>query len=285
MHREASRQLVNMALIVMGLLVLARPDSARADEPPKPEGLILEFRILATEKHDREAIAKARAGAMKSPPEGYRWVDLGSSFKGGSPAFGDKTLTDPEAKWKADAFEGLTVECRGKNLAGNDLTRRIRIVGNTADTLRLGESPRLYFRSIASYRLKVDVFPNGGVAVRDEPLARGEVRHWVLVKLDKQNVTEKDLIYVSPTEVERGRLAIGFQLSRAGSRRFGELTRAHLPEEGGAFRYHLAIISEGRVVSAPVIQAEINDSGIIENVEPAAVDPLIKKLRAAIGKH
>ena len=61
------------------------------------------------------------------------------------------------------------------------------------------------------------------------------------------------------------------------------IEREHLPEEGGAFKYHLGIIIDGKLISAPVILQEINDRGIIENFEPAQVDPLIERMKASIA--
>ncbi len=42
------------------------------------------------------------------------------------------------------------------------------------------------------------------------------------------------------------------------------MTREHLPEEDGAFKYQLAILLDNLVMSAPSINSEIRDQGIIE---------------------
>ena len=66
--------------------------------------------------------------------------------------------------------------------------------------------------------------------------------------------------------------------------RFGKLTREHLPEEGGAFKYQLAILLDNLVMSAPSINSEIRDSGIIEGggqgFKLEEVEHLIKILQA-----
>ena len=38
------------------------------------------------------------------------------------------------------------------------------------------------------------------------------------------------------------------------------------------------------MISAPSIQGEINDQGVIENLKPDEVDSLIKRLKASIEK-
>jgi preprotein translocase subunit SecD len=110
----------------------------------------------------------------------------------------------------------------------------------------------------------------------------------LLVKLDSQDVTERDLREVEATPDERGRPAIAFWLTRGGARRFGALTRAHLPEDQGAFKYHLALIVEGMVVGLPTIQSEIGDSGVIQfgdNTEPKEIDRLLKRLADAAASN
>ncbi len=62
------------------------------------------------------------------------------------------------------------------------------------------------------------------------------------------------------------------------------MTREHKPEEGGAFRYQLAILLDNLVMSAPAINSEIRDSGIIEGgaqgFKPKEVEHLVQVLRA-----
>ena len=115
MYRTASRQLVKVSLIVIGFVALASHDPARADEPAKPRGPILELRILATPKHDEGAIAKSQADELERPPLGYRWVVVSLTVKGKSPAFGEKTLTDMEARWKARRGWGVPVPLGGRH--------------------------------------------------------------------------------------------------------------------------------------------------------------------------
>jgi hypothetical protein len=131
----------------------------------------------------------------------------------------------------------------------------------------------------SSYRwVKID--PRSHLSL-DGLLARVEndKNQVVSVKLDRQNLTERDLLEVKQIVDQRGQPGISFLLTRDGAERFGALTRAHLPETEEAPRYRLAIIVQGSVVSMPVINAEIRDTGIIEfgpDVPPVEIDRLAR---------
>lgn len=106
----------------------------------------------------------------------------------------------------------------------------------------------------------------------------------VLVKLDPQNLTERDFREVKDVADERGLPAISFILTKDAATRFGTLTRTHLPEDGGTFKYRLALIVEGAVVSTPMINSEIRNAGIIEFGEaktPAETGRLVELLADA----
>ncbi len=70
-------------------------------------------------------------------------------------------------------------------------------------------------------------------------------------------ITGADIQEVRVEANQYGQPAVGFILTATAGQRFRELTRAHLHEP-------LAIVLDGNVISAPVINAEIGDRGIIE---------------------
>jgi len=70
-------------------------------------------------------------------------------------------------------------------------------------------------------------------------------------------VTGGDLQEVRVEGNQYGQPVVGFQLSATAGQRFKEFTRAHIHEP-------LSIVLDGNVISAPVINAEIGDRGIIE---------------------
>ncbi len=69
-------------------------------------------------------------------------------------------------------------------------------------------------------------------------------------------VTGRDLRDAQPRPDENGRPSVNFSLTRDGAVRFGRVTGQNIGKQ-------LAIILDNRVVSAPVIESQINDSGRI----------------------
>jgi hypothetical protein len=192
----------NLALVLICLAPFGVVTSAPGQEKAAPSPR-LEFRIVADQKHDADAIARAlKPDGTRATPDGYRWVKVGD--------IGENSI------------------------------------------------PGALFRTEGQAKTR-----------------------WLLVKLDPQNVTEKDLSRVYNAQDEQLRPAIGFTFDRQGGRRFGALTRAHLPEDGGATKYALAIILDGVAISAPVINSEIGDQGIImidNNADAKEVERIIRFL-------
>jgi preprotein translocase subunit SecD len=69
-------------------------------------------------------------------------------------------------------------------------------------------------------------------------------------------VTGRDLRNARPTLDENNRPAVSFSLNNEGARKFGMFTQANIGKQ-------LAIVMDGRVVSAPQIQSRIDDEGRI----------------------
>lgn len=252
----------------------------------------LEFRILANRKHDSAVIDRALApGGMKAPPR-YKWARLGEISTGTNPTSTSDTISDVQQSWKKDLYAGTEVVLTGKDSAGADQTVAVPVSRNSANTLTLARPHGL--KSIASYRIEYN--PSGirggdpnsprptDPIIREEKVAPGRVETWILCNLDRQEVTGKYLSRTYATSDERLQPAVGFQFNRQGARRFGTLTREHLPEEGDAFKYQLAILLDNLVMSAPSINSEIRDSGIIEGggqgFKPKEVEHLINILQA-----
>jgi len=253
----------------------------------------LEFRILANRKHDAAAVDRAMLpqGLAKPPPR-YKWARLGEISTGSSPTFTSDTITDLQQKWKKDIYAGTDVVLTGKGDEGPDQTVNIPVSRNTANTLTLARPHGL--KSISSFRIEYNPSNiRGGdpsnprptdPIVREEKVSPGRSELYILCTLDRQNVTGSFLSRAYATHDERLQPAVGFQFNRQGARRFGQLTREHLPEEGDAFKYQLAILLDNLVMSAPSINSEIRDSGIIEGggqgFKPKEVQHLINILQA-----
>jgi SecD/SecF fusion protein len=256
---------------------------------------VLEFRILANRKHDADAITRALGpGGLSKPPARYTWARLGEISTGTNPTTSDDqlTITDPQQKWKKDLYADIDVYLTGKGSDGTEQTVAVPVFRNTANTLSLKRPHGL--KSISSYRIEYNP-SNIRVAdpanprpmdpiIREEKVSPGRSEIWILCELDRQNVTGAYLSRTHATTDERLQPAVGFQFNHQGARKFGQLTREHLPEEGDAFKYQLAILLDNLVMSAPSINSEIRDSGIIEGggqgFKPKEVEHLIKILQA-----
>jgi uncharacterized protein (TIGR03067 family) len=127
-----------------------------------------------------------------------------------------------------------------------------------------------------------------GEIIREEPGSGGKARKHLLVRLDRLNLTEKDLAQIMAIKVERDQLAISVLFKPEGGRRLSQLTRTHLPEKTGEpfnFRYKLAIIIDEVLVAAPYINSEIRDAAVIElgrDDGPEEADRVIKHIREAM---
>jgi SecD/SecF fusion protein len=257
--------LLASAILIVAAFPRANAGASRGEEPPR-----LEFRILANMKHDRAAAEKAKAAdAIEHPPDGYRWVLMGWEVTGRGAKAESKRITVPGARWEENEFTAATVRLTGKNLAGSDLSKDFTITRTKSDALELRPDPALFFKSVSSYRIELtwsrmglDSTPD--LIIREVPDGPGRAKKFILVKLDRQNVSEKDLRGVRPDLDEQLNPAVRVEFSLAGGRKLGELTRHHLPEEGDAFKYQMGIILDGRLMSAPTINSEIRDSAIIE---------------------
>ena len=255
----------------------------------------LEFRILANRKHDEDAIARALGPAgLTKPPSRYKWARLGEISTGTNPTLTNETLTDVQQSWKKDLYAGTEVVLNGKDSLGNEASEPIKVRRNSTNTLYLDKPHRM--KSVTSYRIEYNPSrirggdPNrpdpGDVIIREEKVAPGRTETWILCNLDRegQEVTGKYLRQVRPDYDERLQPAVRFEFDRQGARKFGTLTRQHLPEEGDKFKYQLAILLDHLVMSAPVINSEIRDSGIIEGgpqgFKAKEVEHLINVLRA-----
>jgi hypothetical protein len=122
------------------------------------------------------------------------------------------------------------------------------------------EGPVPGFRAVPFLRVLRD-----GQIVRPRPslaevLERKDIVEILLV-IDPFHVTGDDLDAVASSVDERGNPAVGFKLNEDGAARFAQLTERHLPR--GNFKYHLAIVLDDVVTSAPTVESVISAHGMI----------------------
>jgi preprotein translocase subunit SecD len=144
------------------------------------------------------------------------------------------------------------------------------------------ERVRNLIKSTAFLEFRITAYPEGGSSgvTREEILAHYngrlpddvEILPSSSARLDKagnpipttyyavekrRTVTGRDLSSARPSQGQFGSPIVAFSMKPAGARAFGELTGSHLHRG-------LAIVLDGKVVSAPSINARITDAGIIE---------------------
>ncbi len=255
---------------------------------------LLKFRILATHKHTDQATIDRALGpsGLSKPPSRYLWAKLGEVSTGTNAKVTATTLTDLSQSWKKDLYASTTVDLTGKDASGKEQTISVPVKTNSANTLTFEKPQEL--RNVTSYRIEYNpsnihggnpTAPRpGDPIIREEKVAPGRTEFWILCVHDKQDVTGNYLARAFATQDERLQPAVGFVFNRRGARLFGKLTHEHLPEEQGAFKYQLAILLDDLVMSAPSINSEIRESGIIEGggqgFKPKEVDYLIRILQA-----
>ena len=232
----------------------------------------LEFRILATRTHDATVIDRALGpNGRTNTPARYLWAKLGEISTGTNPTVTAKTLTDSSQNWKENIYAGSKAELVTKSASGANETILATVEKNTSNTLTFKEPHNL--KAINSYR--VDYNPSdirGGnpanplpsdPIIREEKTSPGHTELYILCLRDRENVTGQYLSRTYSTTDEHLQPAVGFNFDRQGARRFGKLTREHMPEADG-FHYQLAILLDKVVMSAPSLNNEIRDSGVIE---------------------
>ena len=254
----------------------------------------LEFRILANHKHDSDIEQRAlKSKDLTNPSSKYRWAKLGETYTGNNPTTDESgtSITDPAQRWLKNVLTGRSILLTGKNSAGLEEEKALTVEGNSTNTVKLSKPHKL--ATISSYRIEFNPSRiTGGNPINPaptDPIIRevkttGHVERYVLYKVDKQDVTGKLLAKAEAQTDDHYQPAVGFVFNRTGGRKFAELTRAHLPEEQGSFKYQLAILLDNVVQSAPSINQEIGASGIIEGgpqgFSPKELDLLITVLRS-----
>jgi preprotein translocase subunit SecD len=180
------------------------------------------------------------------------------------------------------ARQGLDSERIVVQLPGVDDPERVkRLIKNTAFLeFRLAEYPwvgggapsRQAILDHFGGRLPedVEVFPED-----DRDPATGKLLGQTFYALEKRRViTGRDLRSANPSRGQLGQPVVQFMLSADGARAFGEATGANVGRG-------LAIVLDGKVVSAPRINSRITDSGIIEgDFSDQAVQDLVTTLRS-----
>ncbi|MBI1324723.1 protein translocase subunit SecD [bacterium] len=247
---------------------------------------LLQFRILATLKHEKLLLTDAmKENFLEWTNRKTTWAkyaDVLTVTDRKDLKLSDRSLTDPTARWRKNEFVGWNVF-----VDGIDQQEELTVVSNDATTLTLSAAPGnasptgfvlsnnksqmggfdpSAFKSAKEMNEAAATTPKDTPIVRDRTIMPGRVERYVLVLVppDTQDVSGQYLARAYMAQDSRLNPAVGFAFNRRGAVKFGRLTREHLPEEGGNFKYRLAILLDDFVQSAPSLNSEISDSGIIE---------------------
>ncbi|NOY40325.1 MAG: protein translocase subunit SecD [Planctomycetes bacterium] len=108
----------------------------------------------------------------------------------------------------------------------------------------------------------------------------GSVPQALIMMNDELNVTGEFLKKASSDFDEQGRPQVSFNFNPIGAFRFGRLTGKHVPNPSGQ-EYHLGIILDKKLLSAPSIISKITDQGrITGGMGPEEVDFIVSILNA-----
>ncbi len=145
-----------------------------------------------------------------------------------------------------------------------------------------GESPRLLAWWVPVTEKKEEEFlrdPHLGTRwVTDR---NGKKTLQVLVVNDDQNVTGEYLTRAAPGADQQGRPAVTFTFNSTGAAKFGRLTGFYSPDKEQNFEYHLGIILDKKLFTAPNLKSAIFDRGQISgDFDDARVRELVDVLNA-----
>src|SRR5581483_11553444 len=130
------------------------------------------------------------------------------------------------------------------------------------------------------------IYSRPAISYKFSARERGEKKYeyFVLTRDPEKGkaITGEDLTSAHESQDQMGRPAVGFNFNTRGSINFGDLTGKNMPEkEEGGMRRYLAIMLDGRVETAPSVNARITGSGIIEgSFTRAEVDRYVSMLRS-----
>ena len=108
----------------------------------------------------------------------------------------------------------------------------------------------------------------------------GQIPHALVLYDDGLNVIGKHLDSAKSSIDRNGRPSVSFEFNARGSSLFGQLTGRHTPNASGR-KYHLGIVLDNNLISAPTINERIRSKGEISgNMGQDGVDFIVDILRA-----
>jgi hypothetical protein len=260
-------------LLTAALAVVALVAVGSSSEEARRGGARLEFRILANQHDDAEALEAAKKDLAASREEQEKRA------RDGLPPAPVKKATDraPGYSW----VEVASAELRSLNLdnaAETDAERNVwwkraaaaRVKGETLVLRSQGEC--LFSRTCTSIKLS------------EEERKRKKYDYFLLTRDPQPGkaVTGEHMVRVKVTEAELGNPCLEFTLDKRGGELFFELTSANLPSPDDEFHRLLAIIFDGTIVAAPRLNQAIRQEGqITGRFTQAEAEAMARVLRGA----
>jgi SecD/SecF fusion protein len=243
----------------------------------------LEFKILANNSDDKDAIAAAiayfkdhraeveRAANRDEPPPAPR-------TPGGSYTFPVANLPDePEHTYSwVELGKGqlYTLGLNSAALANNPTYKEIVAKAEQSGepfTLPRGSDGLFYVRKIVDYTRLLPIDRKQGKTREFFELVRDPLKG--------EEITGDNLVGAAPTSSQRGEPAISFTFNSKGGNLFYDLTSKNKP--AGDFHRQLAIIFDGQIVSAPSLNEPIRTQGqITGKFTKDEIDNMVRILRA-----
>jgi SecD/SecF fusion protein len=224
----------------------------------------LEFRILANNEDDKEAIDAARTLIEGLTPE--QRSDLAQ--RGEPPpapegTFDVRGLSTNYAWLELDKEERMSLELnndRELDATGSSLWSQVATARNEGKTFLQSSSGSARATSMLLYSRKCEVLNE---KVRNEK----KYEYWVLTRVkDSVQVAGNVSINASTGTSSDYRIAVDFRFNSEGARQFRKLTSRNKPtalQGDTQLMRHLAIVLDGMVKSAPTINSVIDNSGQI----------------------
>jgi SecD/SecF fusion protein len=267
----------------------------------------LEFRILANDQDDKEAIEAAKA-YIESPSNQAVLKEAAEEGKPPPPPVppeGKPAVTRPDGTrefvTKKGNYTYSWVELGPQERAAFSLNNDASEGKRDPDDTQPSASRKADWDTAAAHRNKTMTLPGGFLLYSREcqdrhlPLkqrAEKKYEYFLLVRNpeidpvtgEPKSITGQHLAGAAADHDERLRPSVAFRFDNVGGDRFHDVTSKNLPEntgEGGTFSRHLAIILDGQIVSAPSIMSAISTNGQITGTfTPKEVERLVSILRA-----
>jgi SecD/SecF fusion protein len=256
----------------------------------------LEFRILANTTDDKEAVEAAQKwyAEVQKDPERRRELEA-LAVAGRPPTRPTNPNSDPKDTFPVANDPGVP-----HSYTWVELGKAERAALGLSNAMANDPGRKAWWDQVATAREKgetVLVPPNihpGGILLfsrnavnpRLSDKEAGKKYEYFLLTRDSEKgkeITGSELDSAYETQGNGFQLQVGFRFKPHGGELFGELTTKNKPESSaeGAFRRYLAVVLDGKIESAPRLNAVITTDGVIEGrFTKEEVDRLVRILRA-----